>query len=191
VSAGFALASFPLSPQTDALVAQLAARVKTDQEESGQTVLLEAKSMAESKNWSKSIVKDDVKEVSLDHVVMQHPKTDPGPRSKLLGAVAKTDPETLYLSQSATVIQFCKGLSPIQSFVTMPEDCALLIPLHVPGDVDAFMRELGGGGVMVLPLRREPAGTQINGYVIRGSCTLMMATEASMVCVVFCLAKAN
>lgn len=108
-------------------------------------------------------------------------------RSQLVPVVTAVNPEALYLSENAMVVQLSNGTTPLKSFLTMEEDCGLLIPLAVPNSAHVTVWEEGvlGGNVYSLPFSPDKT------FVMTGRSHLRMNSTDPLVCVIFCLARGN
>jgi hypothetical protein len=81
------------------------------------------------------------------------------------------------------VIQLHSGLAALKNFLTMEDDCGLMIPLSMSDDVlVTAWDETRGDDVYRLELSTSKA------FVISGSSKLWVAGADPLVCVVFCLA---
>jgi hypothetical protein len=104
--------------------------------------------------------------------------------SQLIPVVQAVNPNALYMSENAMTIQFGSGITPLKSFLTMEEDCALMIPLSIPESAHVTVWEEGNpaGDRFTLPLRADKA------WVMTGRTSLRMNNSDPMVCMIFCLA---
>jgi hypothetical protein len=93
------------------------------------------------------------------------------------------NPAALYLYDKALVVQLHEGVAPLKNFLTMEEDCGLMVPLSITDDmlVTAW-DETRGNEAYRLALSMRKA------FVMSGSSKLRIAGDDPLVCVVFCLA---
>ncbi|KAK3941939.1 hypothetical protein QBC46DRAFT_381318, partial [Diplogelasinospora grovesii] len=175
--------AFPLSNAARDLVGRLAASVKYDQEATGQNILLAAKAMGEAKNWSAvSVSRESWAQLfSLRAQLMAE-------SDELIPVVSAINPAALYMSENAMVVQFVKGLTTIKSFLTMEDDCGLVIPLSSPpsdGSTQVTVADYATGSILELDISMISEGA---AFVVPGTASMGITSADPLVCVIFCLA---
>jgi hypothetical protein len=84
------------------------------------------------------------------------------------------------------VVQLHKGVAPLKSFLTMEEDCGLVVPLSASDDVlVTAWDETRGEETYRLAL--EECGRR-KAFVVSGTSKLRVVGDEPLVCVMFCLA---
>lgn len=96
------------------------------------------------------------------------------------------NPAALYLYEKAMVIQLHNGVAPLKNFLTMEEDCGLVIPLSVSDEMLVTVwDETRGEEKYRLALSTGKA------FVMSGTSVLRVEGDDPLVCVVFCLAAGS
>jgi hypothetical protein len=102
----------------------------------------------------------------------------------LIPVVSAVNPAALYLSENAMTVQFNKGSTPIKNFLTMEEDCGLVIPLSFPTPSEVFVWEEGRAAEQKFHLALQTN----KAYVMNGKTVMHVVNSEPVVCVIFCLA---
>ena len=88
------------------------------------------------------------------------------------------------MSENAMVVQFNKGSAQLKNFLTMEDDCGLVIPISVVPrsvKVTAWDRSRASEAI-TLPMSSGKS------FVMSGRTTLSVNSFDPLVCVIFCLA---
>ncbi|KAB5562799.1 hypothetical protein GE09DRAFT_1284819 [Coniochaeta sp. 2T2.1] len=180
-----------LNPPTASAVLALSEAVKYDQEASGQHLILAAKLLGESKPWSSLVISSEswAKVSALRTALISD-------SDSLIPVLTQVNPTALYLYEKAMVVQLHAGVALLRNFLTMEQDCGLVIPLY------SYVSEEDGEGssLLVTAWDETRGGEEENvvyrlelsigrkAFVMAGTSKLRVEGPEPLVAVVFCLA---